>query len=199
MRAVETAAARRARRASRSRRRRRPRRRRPPPRSTAALIRSGRLWSSGGSGRTSRSQPRRLAIALTCSASAPQVTTTGSFGKGELVDEQVVEVGAARELDVAHLVEHGLASGALGHRQRRDLRSLAGHVARPTRSASAAASARARCESRSPARGTCRTSRRAAPARRPPARCRGRGRGSSSRSRSRPSRTGARARRAARG
>ena len=49
-------------------------------------------------------------------------------GKRELVDEQVVEVGAAGELDVLDLVEHRVRGGALGHRERGDLRALAGDV-----------------------------------------------------------------------
>ena len=47
----------------------------------------------------------------------------------ELVDEQVVEVGAPGELYVVHLVEHGLRRGALLDGQRRDLRPLARNVA----------------------------------------------------------------------
>ena len=42
---------------------------------------SGRLCSAGGNGWTSIGQPRRSAIALTCSASAPQaITPTGGAG-----------------------------------------------------------------------------------------------------------------------
>ena len=73
-------APRRARRSCRSRRRP-PRRARGGPRSsasfsvTAGAMRSGRLCSCGGSAWTSRSRPRRRAIARTCSASAPQATT----------------------------------------------------------------------------------------------------------------------------
>src|SRR5712691_8191694 len=136
-------------------------------------MRSGRLWSSGGTGRTSRSQPRRRAIRLIWSAKAPQATIAvltgrpvacewggfqgnrevprakqpleegGSWGKhgfphgsepkasdssreGQLVDEQIVEVGSAGELDVVDLVEHRTRRMAFRHRQRRDLGALAG-------------------------------------------------------------------------
>src|SRR5436190_22517922 len=120
--------------------------------STVARIRSGRLCSSGGTGRTSRSQPHRFAIRWIWSASAPQATTVRLIGctlayerggvpgepggsptkaaserrghagetwfhprerawasdscrKRQLVDEQVVEVRAARELDIVDLVQ----------------------------------------------------------------------------------------------
>ena len=173
----------------------------PAASSTAARIRSGRLCSSGGTRAHVEvpAAPRRDRVDVERERSAGD-DRPGHAGNASWSMNRSLKSARPGELDVVDLVEHGTA--------RRHARSpRAPRSSRPRRPRSRPSHdprqrqlrARGRCGRRSPPRGTSRTSRRAAPARSPRARCRGRGRGSSSRSRSTPSRTAARARRAARG
>src|SRR5437588_8419082 len=110
-------------------------------------MRSGRLWRRAGTGNRSRRQRRREAMALISAARAPQARTAtdgsirvgpreprGGFlkemrpgisrsaiaRKGQLVDEQVVEVGSAGELDVLDLVQDGRGLRPLAQAERGD-------------------------------------------------------------------------------
>src|SRR4051812_19594465 len=115
-------------------------------RRTSSAISWGWLCSSGGSGCTSTGQPRRSTIVAAGWARgppatragraagwarAPQATSAvrGSAAEAELVDEEVVEVGAVGELDIGHLLQQGLRAGPLADREQGHLRALAGHIA----------------------------------------------------------------------
>ena len=89
--------------------------------------------------------------ASTWSASAPHATTTVRHpGNASWSMNRSLKSVRPGELDVLDLVEHRVRGGALGHRERGDLRALAGDVPGRRRCARAAASARARSSPRSP-------------------------------------------------
>ena len=139
--------------------------------------------------RAGRSRRRR-------STRRPRTASSPLRPNAELVDEAVVEVGAVGELDIRHLLQQRLGAGALAQREQRHLRALAGDVAGGDDAQHRQLRAPARCGRRRRRRGSCRTSRRAAPAGRRGARGRAPRAAASSRSRSRPWRTAARGRRA---
>ena len=153
-------------------------RRAPRSRSSAVdrgAIRSGRLCSSGGSGRTSTSQPRRRAIASHVERErAAGDDRPASYREPQLVDEQVVEVGAAGELDVLDLVDDRGRAAARSCTESAAIFAPSPAMLPAETMRVSGSLGRARSGSRSPARGRSRTSRRAAPARCPRARCRAR-------------------------